>query len=80
MSRYRLQCHHNLPECGFVFTSSTGHASPLRHRATIASCRSGGHAVWWEVEADSEEASLALPPAYVAKHTAVARVSEVEIL
>ena len=80
MSRYLLQHHHDPRECDFVFASSTGHVSPFRHRATIAPCRSGVHAVWWEVEPDSEEASLALPPACVSKHTAVARVSEVEVL
>ncbi len=39
-------------ECGVVFASFKGHESPLRHRATLASCRSGGHAIWWTVEAD----------------------------
>ena len=43
-----------------MFASFKGHRSPLRHRATLASCRSGGHAIWWEVEADSEAAALAL--------------------
>lgn len=62
-----------------VFASFKGHQSPLRHRATLASCRSGGHAIWWEVEADNEQDALALLPAYVAKRTTAARVSEVEI-
>ena len=79
MSRYLLQHHHEPRECGVVFASFKGHSSPLRHQATLASCRSGGHAIWWEVEAESEEDALALLPAYVAKRTTVARVSEVEI-
>ena len=62
-----------------VFASFKGHPSPLRHRATLASCRSGGHAIWWEVEADDEADALALLPTYVAKRTTVARVNEVEI-
>jgi hypothetical protein len=62
-----------------VFASFRGHASPLRHRATLASCRSGGHAIWWTVEADTEAEALALLPRYVAERTAVSRVSEVEI-
>jgi hypothetical protein len=79
MSRYLLQHHHEPRECGVVFASFKGHASPLRHRATLASCRSGGHAIWWEVEARSEGDALALLPTYVAERTTVARVGEVVI-
>ena len=79
MSRYLLQHHHEPRECGVVFASFKGHPSPLRHQATLASCRSGGHTIWWTVEAESEAAALALLPAYVAERTTVARVSEVEI-
>lgn len=79
MSRYLLQHRHEPRECGVVFASFKGRESALRHRATLASCRSGGHAIWWTVEAESQEDALALLPPYVAKRTTVARVSEVEI-
>lgn len=79
MSRFFLQHRHEPQECGVVFASFKGHRSPLRHQATLASCRSGGHAIWWQVEADSEADALALLPAYVAKRTTASRVSEVEI-
>jgi hypothetical protein len=79
MSQYLLQHRHEPRECGVVFASFKGHESPLRHRATVASCRSGGHAIWWTVEAASEEAALRLLPAYVAARTTVTRVSEVKI-
>ena len=62
-----------------MFASFKGHKSPLRHRSTLASCRSGGHAIWWTVEAEDEAAALRLLPAYVAERTTVARVSEVQI-
>lgn len=62
-----------------MFASFKGHESPLRHQATVASCRSGGHAIWWNVEAPSEEDALRLLPAYVAARTTVAPVTEVEI-
>jgi len=62
-----------------VFASFKGHESPLRHRATVASCRSGGHAIWWCVEAADEEEARGLLPAYVAARTTVIRVSEVRI-
>jgi hypothetical protein len=79
MPRYLLQHRHQPQECGVVFASFKGHASPLRHRATLASCRSGGHAIWWTVDAESDEAALALLPRYVAERTTVSHVSEVEI-
>ena len=62
-----------------VFASFKGHESPLRHRATLASCRSGGHAIWWSVDAPSERDALELLPFYVAERTTIARVSEVQI-
>jgi hypothetical protein len=79
MSRYLLDHRHEPHECGVVFASFKGHESPLRHRATVASCGSGGHAIWWTVDAASEEDALRLLPSYVAQRTTVARVSEVDI-
>jgi hypothetical protein len=79
MSRYLLQHHHEPRECAAVFASFKGHESPLRHQATLASCRSGGHAIWWTVDAESEADAIRLLPAYVAARTTAARVSEVEI-
>ncbi len=79
MSPYLLHHHHTPDECGVVFTSFKGHESPLRHRATLGSCRSGGHEIWWTVEAESGEDALALLPLYVADRTTVTHVSEVRI-
>jgi hypothetical protein len=79
MARFLLEHRHDSDECGVVFASFRGHGSPLRHRSTLASCRSGGHAIWWTVEAASEEDARRLLPRYVATRTTVARVSEVQI-
>ena len=79
MSQYLLQHRHQPHECGVVFAAFKGHESPLRHRSTLASCRSGGHAIWWSVEAASEEEALRLIPYYVAERTTVTRVNEVQI-
>ena len=79
MSRFVLEHRHEPSECAVVFASFKGHTSPLRHRATLASCRSGGHAIWWTVDADTEQQALALLPSYVAKRTTVSPVNEVEI-
>ena len=79
MSCYLLHHRHEPDECGVVFAAFRGHQSPLRHRATLGSCRSGGHAIWWTVQADSENDALALLPFYVAERTTATRVSEVDI-
>lgn len=79
MTRYLLHHRHEPQECGVVFTSFKGHQSPLRHQSTLASCRSGGHEIWWTVEATGEEDALALLPPYVAARTTATPVSEVPI-
>jgi hypothetical protein len=79
MARYLLHHSHEPHECGVVFASFKGHQSPLRHQSTLASCRSGGHAIWWTVETKDAEEALRLLPFYVAKRTTVTSVSEVEI-
>ena len=79
MSRFVLHHRHQAHECGVVFASFKGHTSPLRRHPTLASCRSGGHAIWWTVEAASEAEAVALLPPYVAERTTAARVSTVEI-
>jgi hypothetical protein len=79
MTNYLLHHRHAPHECGVVFASFKGHQSPLRHRPTLATCRSGGHEIWWTVEAASDEEALALLPFYVAERTDATSVSEVEI-
>jgi hypothetical protein len=79
MSRFILHHRHHPQDCGVVFASFKGHQSPLRHQPTLASCRSGGHAIWWTVETETEADALRLLPHYVAARTTVTRVSEVEI-
>jgi len=77
--RYLLQHRHDSKDCGAVFASFKGYKSPLRHEATIGSCRSGGHELWWTVEATSEAEALALLPLFVAERTTATRVSDVGI-
>ena len=79
VTRYILHHRHAPNECGVAFASFKGHESPLRHRATLASCRSGGHEIWWTVDADDEEDALRLLPFYVAERCTITRVSEVQI-
>ena len=79
MARYLLHHRHEPEECGVVFASFKGHRSPLRHQTTLASCPTGGHAIWWTVEAAGEQDALRLLPYYVAERTTVSRVTEVQI-
>ena len=79
MPQYVLHHRHEPHECGAVFASFKGHDSNLRRKATLASCRSGEHAIWWTVEAASEVKALALLPFYVSERTTAAQVDEVEI-
>jgi len=79
MARYLLLHRHQPHECGVVFASFKGHASPLRHRPTLTSCRSGGHEIWWTVDAVSDEEALGMLPFYVAARTVATSVTEVEI-
>ena len=80
MPRY-LIVHEHAPHAvpGSAFTSFKGHPSVLRHRTTLASCVSGGHAIWWVVDAATDAEALALLPFFVAERSAAIRVGEVEI-
>ena len=79
MPRFVLHHEHAPQECRAVFAAWQGHESPFRHRVTLASCVFGGHAIWWTVEATSEEQALGLLPRYVAERTTATPVREVEI-
>ena len=79
MPCFLLHHRHEPDECGVVFASFRGHDSSLRRQPTIASCRTGGHAIWWNVEAATVAEALALLPYFVATRTSVTRVSEVHI-
>jgi hypothetical protein len=79
MPCFLLHHRHQPDECGVVFASFRGHDSTLRRQPAIASCRTGGHAIWWRVEASSEAHALALLPYFVAARTSATRVSEVVI-
>ncbi len=62
-----------------MFAAVNALDSPLRARPAVASCHYGGHQVWWEVDAATEEDALAQLPAYVAVRTTAIRVRPIEI-
>jgi hypothetical protein len=79
MRRFLLHHQHRPDECGVAFAAFKGHASPLRRGATIASCLSGGHAIWWLVDAEDAEDALARLPYFVAERATATEIREVQI-
>jgi hypothetical protein len=79
MPRFLVHHRHEPHQCGIVFAAFKGHDSPLRHRAALASCPTGGHAIWWALEGASEDDALRQLPFYVAQRSTVTQVTEVEI-
>ena len=79
MPRYLLDHRHEPAECAVVFASWRGFDSRLRHATAVASCPTGGHAIWWQVEANNEDEALSHLPGYVAERTTVTEISEVLI-
>jgi hypothetical protein len=79
MCRFLVHHRHEPHECGIAFASFKGHESPLRHRAALASCLTGGHAIWWTVDAAEERDALRQLPFFVAKRSTVTRVRDVVI-
>jgi hypothetical protein len=79
MTRFLIHHRHESHECGVAFASFKGHDSSLRHRAALASCRSGGHAIWWVVYAATEADAFECLPFFVAERSTVYAVDEVEI-
>ncbi|HEY1358121.1 MAG TPA: hypothetical protein VGF21_07440 [Thermoleophilaceae bacterium] len=79
MVPYLLHHRHGPEECGRSFAAWKDVSSPLRHTTALATCRRGGHELWWLVEAEDEERALALLPAYVAERTEAVRVDRVPV-
>ena len=79
MPRYMLHHRHRPHECRVAFAAWKGFDSPLRHRPTVASCAWGGHEIWWELHAASEDEALGHLPRYVVERTEAIHVGEVEI-
>jgi len=76
---FRLDHRHQADECPVVYAAWRGFDSPLRRSSALSSCREGGHAIWWDVEALDLTSALELLPPYVAVRTSAFAVSEVQI-
>lgn len=79
MPRFLLSHGHRPEDCRSVYAAWNGYESPLRGRRVMASCATGGHRMFWSVEADDEAAALAQLPPFVAERTEISNVREVPI-
>ena len=79
MPRYVLTHEHKPEECAIAVAAWKGFPSPLRRGRPLGSCATGGHRVWWTVDADSAQEALSLLPHYVAQRTVAEEVREVPL-
>ena len=77
MTLFVLTHHHEPADCGAAIAAWKGFDSPLRGMPIVASCISGGHHAWWQVDAPDAAAALAQLPPFVAARTEIEAVREV---
>ena len=76
---FLLSHRHQPRDCRIAVAAWKGFDSPLRGGRPLGSCVSGGHGVWWLVQAADAGAALAQLPPYVAARTVVEEVRAVPL-
>jgi hypothetical protein len=79
MPVFLLHHEHQPDECRAAFAAWLGFDSPLRRRAVDSSCLTGGHALWWRVQASDGAAALAQLPRFVAERTTPIEIRAVPV-
>ena len=79
MGTFVLSHRHRPQECRIAIAAWRGFDSPLRGGDPLGSCISGGHGMWWIVQASDGQAALAQLPPYVAERTIAEEVREVPL-
>lgn len=79
MPTFVLSHRHRPEECAIAIAAWKAFPSPLRHSRPLGSCTTGGHGMWWTVQAADRAAALAQVPPYVADRTVADEVREVPI-
>jgi hypothetical protein len=79
MTLFVLTHHHDPADCGAAIAAWKGFDSPLRGLPIVASCISGGHHAWWQVDAPDAATALAQLPPFVAARTEIEAVREVRV-
>ena len=76
---FLLHHHHDSRQCAVAFAAWRGVDSPLRHRDVLCSCPSGGHDLWWRVEALDAAAALSHLPEWIRARATANEVQEVPV-
>ena len=79
MASYLLQHRHEPAECAATFAAWKGFDSPLREGTAWCSCPTGGHHLWFVVDAADRDTALGQIPRYLAERSEAVRVAEVRI-
>jgi hypothetical protein len=79
MPTFLLSHRHRSEECAIAIAAWKAFPSPLRHSRPPGSCMTGGHGMWWIVQAADRAAALAHLPPYVADRTVADEVHEVQV-
>jgi hypothetical protein len=79
MPSFILHHQHEADECAAAFAAWQGFDSPLRPGRVRSSCLSGGHDLWWHVEAADPFHALAFLPPFVAERTNSIQIREVDL-
>lgn len=79
MGTFLLHHRHEAQECRVAFAAWRGVDSPLRRRGTVGTCATGGHELWWLLDAASEMAALEQLPEFLAARTRVVEVADTPI-
>jgi hypothetical protein len=79
MPSFILHHQHEAHECAAAFAAWQGFDSPLRPGRVRSSCLTGGHGLWWHVEACDRSQALAFLPRFVAERTNPIQIREVDL-
>jgi hypothetical protein len=79
MPVFLLHHEHEPHECAAAFAAWAGFDSPLRHGTAESTCLTGGHALWWRVQAPDQASALTQLPGYVAERTTPIEIREIQI-
>ena len=79
MPQFLLHHHHAARECEAAFAAWSGFESPLRRAIAMSSCLTGGHHLWFRVDALDQRSALVLLPPYVARRAEAIAVREIQI-
>jgi hypothetical protein len=79
MALYLVQHRHEPAECAATFAAWKGFDSPLREGSAWCSCPTGGHHLWFVVEAADGDTALSQVPRFLAERSKAVRVAEVRI-